>query len=76
MKLKESADLIKFIKVTKKCRRDVFFCTKEGDRLNLRSTLSQYLFSLISGNQELLQNGKIECEEPADYQVLAEYLQA
>ena len=76
MKLKENADLIEFIKTIGKCRQDVYFCTKEGDRLNLRSTLSQYLFSLVSANQELLQKGKIDCREPSDYQVLAGYLRA
>ena len=47
--------------------------TAEGDRLNLRSPLSQYLFSVMSGNRELLQNGEIECQEAADYQMLEGY---
>ena len=76
MKLKENTDLIAFIKAIKKCRRDVFFYTGEGDRLNLKSTLSQYLFSVLTGNKELLQNGKIECQEPSDYQMLEDYLRA
>lgn len=76
MKLKENVDLIGFIKAIKKCDQDVFFYTKEGDRLNLKSTLSQYLFSLLIGNKELLRNGKIECEEPSDYQLLETYLRA
>ena len=76
MKLKENADLIEFIKTIKKCRQNVFFCTSEGDRLNLKSTLSQYLFSVLTGNRELLQNGKIECQEPSDYQMLEDYLRA
>lgn len=74
MRLKENTDLIEFIKTTKKCRQDVFFRTAEGDCLNLRSTLSQYLFSVMSGNRELLQNGEIECQEAADYQMLEVFL--
>lgn len=74
MRLKENTDLIEFIKTTKKCRQDVFFRTAEGDRLNLKSTLSQYLFSVMSGNRELLENGEIECQEAADYQMLEGYL--
>lgn len=74
MRLKRNVDLIGFIKTIKKCRQDVFFCTAEGDRLNLRSTLSQYLFSVLIGNKELLQNGKIECKEVSDYQILEGYL--
>ncbi|MDE6883419.1 MAG: hypothetical protein K2P48_09925 [Lachnospiraceae bacterium] len=74
MRLKENTDLIEFIKTVKKCRQDVFFRTAEGDCLNLRSMLSQYLFSVMTGNKELLQNGKIECQEAADYQMLEAYL--
>ena len=76
MRLKENTDLIGFIKTIKKCRQDVFFYTKEGDRLNLKSTLSQYLFSVLTGNKELLQNGKIECQELSDYKMLEDYLRA
>ena len=75
MKLKENADLIGFIKTIKKCRQDVFFCTAEGDRFNLKSTLTQYLFSTLPGNGEFLQSGNIECGELADYQMLETYLQ-
>lgn len=76
MKLRENTDLIGLIKTIKKCRQDVFFCTAEGDRLNLKSTLTQYLFSTMSGNGEFLRNGNIECGELSDYQMLEAYLQA
>ena len=76
MKLRENTDLIGFIKTIKKCRQDVFFCTAEGDRLNLKSTLSQYLFSTMLGDGEFLQSGNVECEELSDYQMLEAYLQA
>ncbi len=74
MRLKENTDLIEFIKKVKKCRRDVFFRTAEGDCLNLRSTLSQYLFLVMPENRELLQNGTIECQEASDYRMLEGYL--
>ena len=74
MKIREDTDLIGFIKTIKKCRQDVFFCTAEGDRLNLKSTLTQYLFSTLSSNREFLQSGNIECGEPSDYQMLEAYL--
>ena len=74
MKLREDTDLIGFIKTIKKCRQDVFFCTTEGDRLNLKSTLTQYLFSTLSSNGEFLQSGNIECGESSDYQMLETYL--
>ena len=74
MKLREDTDLIGFIKTIKKCRQDVFFCTAKGDRFNLKSTLTQYLFSTLSSNGEFLQSGNIECGEPSDYQMLEAYL--
>lgn len=74
MRLKENTDLIELIKAIKKCRQDVFFRTAEGDCLNLRSTLSQYLLSVMSGSGELLLNGEIECQEASDYQMLESYL--
>ena len=74
MKLREDTDLIGFIKTIKKCRQDVFFCTAEGDRFNLKSTLTQYLFSTLSSNGEFLQSGNIECGELSDYQMLEAYL--
>ena len=44
MKLKENADLPAFLSQVKKCGGDVFLETQEGDSLNLKSTLSQYIF--------------------------------
>lgn len=74
MKLRENIDLIGFIKTVKKCRQDVFFCTADGDRLNLKSILSQYLFSTLFSSGDFLQSGNIECGESSDYQILEAYL--
>lgn len=59
--LNENADLFQFLNAVKQCRQDVLFKTAEGDVLNLKSTLSQYLFAAISDKASLLGNSTICC---------------
>ena len=54
----------------------VQFCTREGDKLNLKSTLSKYLFAALAGNEELLRKGKIVCQFPQDEEKLTHILSA
>ena len=65
MKLKENIDFIDFIKKIKTCKGDVYFCTLEGDRLNLKSVLSQYIFSANSHDKRWMDRmrnrGGFEC---------------
>lgn len=55
MKLKENADLPAFLRQVKKCGGDVFLETQEGDSLNLKSTLSQYIFVSLAPEIRLFQ---------------------
>lgn len=73
-KLKKDADLTKFLIAVKSCKEDVFFYSDEGDILNLASTLSQYVFCSIAGQESLLESGTVRCENPADYELLADFL--
>ena len=73
MKLREGADLIRFIRTISNCRGGVWYLSAEGDRLNLRSTLSQYLFAASSGNRQFLHGGTVQCEDPDDWAVLREF---
>lgn len=75
VRLKQKTDIIQFLKKIQSCASDVWFLTKEGDRLNLKSTLSKYLFASISSQDEMLENGQIECRYERDYQVLAQFLE-
>ena len=59
--LNENTDLFSFLSAVKQCRQDVLFKTAEGDVLNLKSTLSQYLFAAISDKASLLENSTICC---------------
>ena len=59
-------DLKEFMKVLDTCEGEVFMVTDEGDRLNLKSTLSQLLgFSaLIEGGT--VTKARIECTNKED----------
>lgn len=76
MKLKTGADLPAFLLRTDQCPGEVFYVTPEGDRLNLKSQLSRYIF-LAAANAESaasLLSGNITCSEPEDLKILQPYL--
>ena len=59
-------DVPAFLKILDECKGKVFLCTEEGDRLNLKSKLSQ-----LVGLTKLIEGGKIAeasivCENPDD----------
>lgn len=59
-------DVSAFLDVLDTCKGNVYLVTHEGDKLNLKSQLSQLL-----GLTRLIENGKITeayviCEEPED----------
>lgn len=55
MKLKEHVDMAAFLDATAKCAGDVFFHSADGDILNLKSLLSQYILVSIVCNPGLLE---------------------
>lgn len=76
MKLKPDISIIHFFKTVRQCEGDVFFTTKDGDTLNLKSQLAKYVFlALVSSkNLSLIYNGELFCDLPSDYERLSEYL--
>lgn len=74
MTIKESSNIPAFLKKVKACRGDVFFKTNEGDSLNLKSVLSTYVFAVLMKTPELIQNGKVICDDERDYELLSPYL--
>ena len=58
MTLTSHTDFAAFLEAVQQCRGEVLFCTREGDKLNLKSTLSKYLFAALAGNEELLPRRK------------------
>lgn len=73
MRIKEHVDFMRFLKAVRECSHDVLFRTDEGDCLNLKSALSQYVFAMIFSKPELLCAGKICCDRD-DFPKLSEFL--
>ncbi|MBQ7371752.1 MAG: hypothetical protein IJW67_07720 [Blautia sp.] len=76
MKLKKNVNLMEFVQAVKTCGHDVFFETVEGDRLNLKSTLSEYIFAAAGTDQSFLDKGEIVCDEEADFKKIASFVEA
>ncbi len=66
MTLKPNFDTILFFKSVQQCSGEVWFYTAEGDRLNLKSVLSQFLFSTLLTNKTMLSSGLLKFENMGD----------
>lgn len=75
MRLKQSIDPWAFMKAVRSCRGEVWFETEAGDRLNLKSALSQFLFAAAQAKR-LTESGTVRCLEVADYETLRDFLSA
>lgn len=78
MKLKNNVSLVDFLRAAQQCSGEVLYKTDEGDVLNLKSQLSQYIFlaALSSDHISVLPQGQIHCENEGDYQLLADHLES
>lgn len=74
MHIKNNINIVNFLKQVQKCSADVLFETPEGDRIALKSTLSQYIFCTIASNPNILQSGTIHFEQNADKELLKNFL--
>ncbi len=74
MHINPNINILNFLKQVQKCSAEVLFETSEGDRIALKSTLSQYIFFTIASNSELLQNGTIRFEQDEDIKLLENFL--
>ncbi len=63
-------DVQKFMDALDRCKGNVYLITEEGDRLNLKSKLSQItgLLHLIEGGK--LVKAKVVCDDPDDEAML------
>lgn len=75
MKLRKNCNLEQFLNLAKTCRSSVTFHTPDGDVLEMRSVLCQYIFLSLQNQPELLYGGIVCCEDNADYELLSEFLQ-
>lgn len=74
MRLREDVDIMEFLSAVKKCRGEVFFETEDGDSLNLKSLLSEYLFSMVASNRNYVLSGKVRCLVEEDYEALGGFV--
>lgn len=75
MQLKQTIDYTAFLRQVRLCQGQVYYQTLGGDRLNLKSMLAEYIFISAAMSSDLLQGGQVQCEQPADYALLADYTQ-
>ena len=74
MHINPNINILNILKQVQKCSAEVLFETSEGDRIALKSTLSQYIFFTIASNPELLQSGTIRFEQDEDIKLLKNFL--
>lgn len=75
MHFKEDFIMADFMEAAKDCTGDVFFHSVEGDIVNLKSLLSQYVLASIACKPDLLKNARVVCTQDEDYARLSCFLQ-
>lgn len=73
--LKEDADIVMFLDSAKKCKGDISLCTKEGDRLNLKSVLTQYICVVLANEKDILTGSHILLGQESDKELLGAFLE-
>ncbi|HBB61425.1 polya polymerase [Bilifractor sp. LCP19S3_H10] len=75
MKLQNIKDVDGFFKVIDNCKGRVELVTAEGDRLNLKSKLSQYVsLANIFSNEAAIPELEIVASEPEDIKALMDFM--
>ena len=74
MRVRKNADIFQLLKDIENCSGDVFFVSEKGDRLDLKSVLSRYIFSVAVNQEKMRESGEIICERAEDYSSLSGYL--
>lgn len=72
-RIREDMDPMALLKAVKACRSEVQFTTDENGCLNLKSTLSQFVFTVAYEEPSVQKSGRIRCGEE-DYEILREFL--
>lgn len=74
-RLKANISLSEFFTEAQACIGTVFFVTESGDQLNMKTTLSQFLFTTTMTNSTEALDGMIHCSVEKDYERLKNYLE-
>ena len=74
MKVQNITDIDKFFKVVDDCKGKVELVTGEGDRLNLKSKLSQYVSMANIFSDGVIKELELVAYEPEDIDKLVNYM--
>lgn len=74
MKIKNITDVNAFFEVLDKCKGKVELITSEGDRLNLKSKLCQYIMLTKAFSEAKIDEMELVIHEPEDTDKLLNYL--
>lgn len=74
MILKDKDSLVDFFHAVQECQGQVLYFSEEGDQLNLKSSLCQFLFLSALLHNPMLLNGRIACEREEDMLRLQPFL--
>ncbi|SEP45519.1 MULTISPECIES: polya polymerase [Propionispora] len=74
MKITNITDVKRFFEVLDQCKGRVELVTNEGDRLNLKSKLSQYVALSNLFSEAKIDEMEIIASEPEDVSLLLQYL--
>ena len=74
MKVQNISDINKFFQVVDSCKGRVELVTGEGDRLNLKSKISQYVSLANVFSDGTIKEMEILASEPEDIQKLMEFI--
>ncbi|RJW28139.1 polya polymerase [Ruthenibacterium lactatiformans] len=73
MKLNSNVNIPAFLQAVQSCKGEVCFVTEEGDILNLKSVLSQFVFTAVIAGKLQRFEGVITVQDPQDEIVLRDY---
>lgn len=74
MKIKNITNPKRFFEVLEQCRGRVELVTSEGDRLNLKSSLCQYIALTQMFKDAKIDDVELIVSEPEDFNLLLEFL--
>ena len=74
MKLDPNTNIPHFLQAVYQCQGDVYFTTPDGDNLNLKSALSQFVFASVIAGQLKDLHGEVQLKDERDLPILEGYL--
>lgn len=73
MKLNPNVNIPAFLQAVQSCKGEVCFVTQEGDILNLKSVLLQFVFTAVVAGKPQSFEGLITVQDPQDEIQLRDY---